>query len=136
MITNDPSTWERSIVEAPWLIKHAGWYYLFYSGAGGASYAVGVARAPAIAGPYTKHGPPLLHTNTSSVPFQGTGHWCGREPASAANPPPHGPATPARHTRSRCSSVITDARTGNLAIIYHAWYHGRCAARRHCIVSC
>lgn len=77
--------------------RSAGAYYLFYSGAGKNNYAVGVATATAIAGPYTKRGPPILHTNASSTPFQGTGHC----------------------------SVIDDPRTGGTAMLYHSWPAGR-----------
>ena len=74
LLTNDLA-WEGTIIEAPWVVKHAGYYYLFYSGAGGNTYAVGVARAPALAGPYVKHGAPILHT-TATMPgkLQGSGH--------------------------------------------------------------
>jgi beta-xylosidase len=54
--------WEGQVVEAPSLIKHAGRYYLFYSGGyyGGSSYAVGYASADRLLGPYKKASAPLL----------------------------------------------------------------------------
>lgn len=54
--------WEGQVVEAPSLIKHAGRYYLFYSGGyyGGGSYAVGYASADRLMGPYQKASAPLL----------------------------------------------------------------------------
>ncbi|MBF8192073.1 family 43 glycosylhydrolase [Nonomuraea sp. K274] len=54
--------WEGKVVEAPSLIFHKGWYYLFYSGNnfGNASYAVGVARSRYIDRGYVKHGDPIL----------------------------------------------------------------------------
>ena len=55
LLTNDLK-WENTIIEAPWMVKHAGYYYLFYSGNGGNNYAVGVARSAALGGPYVKHG--------------------------------------------------------------------------------
>ena len=96
LITNDPSTWEASLVEAPWVVKHAqsGYYYLFYSGNWSDSYAVGVARAPAVTGPYVKHGAAILHTSgNTALPVQGSGHC----------------------------SVIVDPNTGGLAMLYHSW---------------
>lgn len=72
LITND-LPWEGPIVEAPWLFRRGGTYYLFYSGNGYglASYAVGVARASALLGPYEKFGPPILASNAV---FPGPGH--------------------------------------------------------------
>ena len=51
LFKNDLS-WEGSIVEAPFLWKHNGRYYLFYSGNGygSAEYAIGYAVADAVAG--------------------------------------------------------------------------------------
>ena len=71
--------WEGNSVEAPTLVKRGTTYYLFYSGnsfkrgKGGASpYAVGVARAGKLGGPYTKFaGNPILKANAR---FQGPGH--------------------------------------------------------------
>ena len=96
ILKNDLSSWEKGVVEAPWIVRPRGslFYYLFYSAAhccdGSGSYAVGVARATKITGPYEKHAlNPILHsntntnTNTNSVGdggggrpegFDGTGH--------------------------------------------------------------
>jgi len=72
LIRNDPSTWEGSTTEAPWLMKHGGYYYLFYSGnATDARYRVGVARATQVTGPYTKLGSPILRNSGTWV---GPGH--------------------------------------------------------------
>lgn len=72
LIRNDPSSWEGSTTEAPWLIAHGGMYYLFYSGnAIDARYRVGVARASNLTGPYTKLGHPILGNNKTWV---GPGH--------------------------------------------------------------
>lgn len=72
LIRNAPATWEGPLVEAPWLVKHDGMYYLFYSGNFfNEKYRVGVARAASVAGPYTKKGAPILGNNAKWV---GPGH--------------------------------------------------------------
>jgi len=80
-LTTGPSTqllasglaWENGVVEAPWVIEHAGSFFLFYSGAAycNASYAVGVARSASPLGPFTKHGAPIL---ASGERWVGPGH--------------------------------------------------------------
>jgi GH43 family beta-xylosidase len=72
LITNDQA-WEGPLVEGPWLTSHGGTYYLFYSGNAyyDGTYAVGVARASAPLGPYTKAGAPIVTTNAAWV---GPGH--------------------------------------------------------------
>eukprot|EP00823_Brevimastigomonas_motovehiculus_P004107 TRINITY_DN2620_c5_g1_i1.p1 TRINITY_DN2620_c5_g1~~TRINITY_DN2620_c5_g1_i1.p1 ORF type:complete len:336 (-),score=63.54 TRINITY_DN2620_c5_g1_i1:261-1268(-) len=76
--------WEGILIEGPWMIKHANIYYLLYSGNtfGDGKYAVGVARASSILGPYTKRSSPILHTDNSvsKPPFLGPGH-CSVVPA-------------------------------------------------------
>lgn len=61
------SPWEGGVTEAAYLLRHRGWWYLFY--AGGAccrqpcSYAEGVARSKSIRGPYVRDADdPILHT--------------------------------------------------------------------------
>ncbi len=72
LIRNDPATWEGGVVEAPWLIRRDGSYYLFYSGnVYDYRYRTGVARASAVTGPYDKHGDPILTNDASWV---GPGH--------------------------------------------------------------
>lgn len=72
LLRNDPATWEGGVVEAPWLIERGGTYYLFYSGnVYDHRYRTGVARAAALAGPYQKHGAPILGNNERWV---GPGH--------------------------------------------------------------
>lgn len=66
--------WEGSKgIEAPWLTKHDGQYYMFYSGElySSPAYAVGVARASSPLGQYTKKGDPILR---SSNRWKGPGH--------------------------------------------------------------
>jgi xylan 1,4-beta-xylosidase len=57
ILTND-AKWEGPVVEAPFVLKHGDFYYMFYSGAGccGAAcdYALGVARAQRMEGPWEK----------------------------------------------------------------------------------
>jgi beta-xylosidase len=74
-LLTDGLSWEHGIVEAPWLVARADGYYMFYSGSGfNSNYAVGVARAPRLEGPYTKLGPPMLHQNESAKVFESPGH--------------------------------------------------------------
>jgi arabinan endo-1,5-alpha-L-arabinosidase len=72
LITNDQA-WEGPVTEAPFMIEQAGTFYLFYSGNSyaNATYAVGVARASAPTGPFTKAGAPILVTGG---PWVGPGH--------------------------------------------------------------
>ncbi len=72
LITNDRA-WEGTVVEGPWLVAHGGSYYLFYSGSAyyDTRYAVGVARAASVLGPYTKAAAPIV---TSGGPWVGPGH--------------------------------------------------------------
>jgi GH43 family beta-xylosidase len=90
LITNDLG-WEGGVVEGPWVVSHAGQYYLFYSGNSyaNATYAVGVARAQDPLGPYTKAGDPILKSNATWV---GPGH---------------------------CS--VIDTPEGDTYMVYHAW---------------
>jgi GH43 family beta-xylosidase len=72
VLVNDATTWEGNVVEAPWVIKHDGRYYMFYSGnAYDHRYRTGVARAPSLTGPWEKAGAPLLASNDVWV---GPGH--------------------------------------------------------------
>eukprot|EP00047_Mylnosiga_fluctuans_P007812 m.4994 g.4994 ORF g.4994 m.4994 type:complete len:333 (-) comp1962_c0_seq1:54-1052(-) len=75
VLINQSQPWEGPLVEAPWIIKNGGFYYLFYSGNGYNSpkYAIGVARARSLYGPWSKYGNnPVMHTGTN--PFYGPGH--------------------------------------------------------------
>jgi beta-xylosidase len=73
LLRNQPGSWEGGVVEAPWIVERAGMFYLFYSGnVYDARYRTGVARAPAIAGPYTKLATnPILRNDATWV---GPGH--------------------------------------------------------------
>ncbi len=72
VLVNDGATWEGGVVEAPWIVKRGGTYYLFYSGnVYDHRYRTGVARAASVLGPYEKHGAPILGNNERWV---GPGH--------------------------------------------------------------
>jgi beta-xylosidase len=60
--------WERNVVEGPSVIRRDGYFYLFYSGGPccgrKCNYAVGVARAKSVLGPWEKYERnPILATN-------------------------------------------------------------------------
>jgi beta-xylosidase len=72
VLTNSPATWEGGVVEAPWVVKHGAYYYLFYSGnVYDHRYRTGVARATSPKGPFTKKGAPILG---NSAKWVGPGH--------------------------------------------------------------
>jgi beta-xylosidase len=63
------SKWEGAVVEAPEIVEHNGWLYMFYSGnaygpAPECAYALGVARSRSVFGPW-KRNPrnPILRSN-------------------------------------------------------------------------
>jgi arabinan endo-1,5-alpha-L-arabinosidase len=94
-LIREDQPWEGNLVEGPWVVQYANAYYLFYSANGYSSpdYAIGVARAPALTGPYEKfEGNPILRTGQGGKVFQGPGH---------------------------CS--VVQANDGNFAMVYHAW---------------
>lgn len=67
LITND-SPWEEGIVEGPYLLRHAHFFYLFYAGNSccgrECKYAEGVARAKHLLGPWEKFpGNPIIGAN-------------------------------------------------------------------------
>jgi beta-xylosidase len=72
ILRNDSGSWEGGVVEAPWLVKRNGTYYLFYSGnVYDGRYRTGVARADSLVGPYQKHGAPILANDDT---WMGPGH--------------------------------------------------------------
>lgn len=87
--------WEGAVVEGPWMVEHAGSFYLFYSGNGYASpsYGVGVAKSSSPLGPFTKKGAAILSSK---------GDWAG---------PGHG-------------SVLVGP-SGDWVFVYHAWHAGQ-----------
>lgn len=93
LITND-LPWEGNLVEAPWMVKRDGQYYLFYSANAfyDERYCVGVARSDSPTGEFEKLPEPILHSDEE---------WAG---------PGHG-------------SLVVDPE-GNDAFVYHAWERG------------
>ncbi|HEY8141178.1 MAG TPA: family 43 glycosylhydrolase [Kofleriaceae bacterium] len=72
ILRNDSGSWEGGVVEAPWLVKRNGTYYLFYSGnVYDGRYRTGVARSDSLVGPYQKHGAPILANDDT---WMGPGH--------------------------------------------------------------
>lgn len=68
--------WERHVVEGPYVLRRDGWYYLFYSGNAccgrSCDYALGVARAKKLLGPWEKNpANPILGGNEA---WQCPGH--------------------------------------------------------------
>lgn len=59
LIVNEPATWEGGVVEAPYVMRHEGHYYMFYAGSSccgtQCNYAEGVARAEHLLGPWQKN---------------------------------------------------------------------------------
>lgn len=69
ILTND-TPWERAVVEGPFVLRHGEYYYLFYSGGAccgrECDYALGVARAKKMQGPWEKApSNPILATNAA-----------------------------------------------------------------------
>lgn len=67
--------WEGNLVEAPTLVERDGGYVLLYSANdyGGARYAIGVATAETVLGPYTKASQPLFTTADLDGRYVGPG---------------------------------------------------------------
>lgn len=79
LVLQPQSGWETRagrVTEGPWMIKHAGRYYLMYSGSGANTpdYAVGYAVADHPLGPFTRapHNP-IVHRSDGLF---GPGHGC------------------------------------------------------------
>jgi beta-xylosidase len=68
-LLRNASRWEGSVVEAPEIVAHGGWLYLFYSGntygpAPNCRYAVGVARSRSALGPWERNpANPIVRSN-------------------------------------------------------------------------
>lgn len=67
--------WEGRLVEAPTLVKHEAQYVLFYSANDyyGLDYAIGVATADTVLGPFEKAPDPVLSTEGSDFAYYGPG---------------------------------------------------------------
>jgi xylan 1,4-beta-xylosidase len=72
------ATWEGNLVEGPGVVRHGGYFYMFYAANGccgrGCTYATGVARAKSLLGPWEKYARnPILTSNaTWTCPGHGT----------------------------------------------------------------
>lgn len=77
LIRND-APWEAQLVEGPFILRRDGWFYMFYSGNAccgrGCNYALGVARARALLGPWEKNpdNPILKGNDTWKCPGHGS----------------------------------------------------------------
>ncbi|MDO7877082.1 family 43 glycosylhydrolase [Hymenobacter sp. ASUV-10] len=78
--------WEGNLVEGPSIVRHDGYFYMFYAANGccgsGCTYATGVARARQLLGPWEKYSqnPILTKNDTWTCPGHGTavernGRW-------------------------------------------------------------
>ena len=86
-ILRNDAPWEGAVVEGPFVVHRGDWFYLFYSGNGccgrGCSYAMGVARAKSLLGPWEKNSAnPILAGNEQwkcpghgSITDDGKGHY-------------------------------------------------------------
>ena len=95
ILRNDPTTWEGTLIEGPFIMRKNGYFYLFYSGnfccGRGCNYAMGVARSRTLLGNWERYEKnPIL---------KGNENW---------NCPGHG-------------SVVTDER-GRTWMMYHAYH--------------
>jgi len=75
-ILRNTDSWERHVTEGSYIIRRNGWFYHFYSGNAccgrGCDYALGVARARKLLGPWEKHPRnPILDDNAE---WQCPGH--------------------------------------------------------------
>jgi xylan 1,4-beta-xylosidase len=91
---HNDAPWEGGLVEGPFILRRADWFYLFYSGNGccgeGCKYALGVARSRKLLGPWEK--------NPANPILAGNATWkC----------PGHG-------------SIVTDEQ-GRYWLLYHAY---------------
>jgi xylan 1,4-beta-xylosidase len=80
------AAWEGNLVEGPSVVRHNGYFYLFHAANGccghGCTYAMGVARAKSLLGPWEKYAqnPILTSNDTWTCPGHGTavernGRW-------------------------------------------------------------
>lgn len=67
-IMRNDAPWEGAVIEGPFVVRHGDWFYLFYSGNAccgrNCNYALGVARAKKLLGPWEKNSAnPILGPN-------------------------------------------------------------------------
>ena len=100
VVLKNDQPWEGSVLEAPWIHRRGSEYYMFFSGGGfaGLDYAVGVARAPALEGPWVKAAAPVM-TQVAGDPSGTVRSWAG---------PGH-------------CSVVSVGTSKVTAMVYHSW---------------
>jgi xylan 1,4-beta-xylosidase len=85
-LLRNTAAWEGNLIEGPSLVRHGGYFYMFYAANGccghGCTYATGVARAKSLLGPWEKYekNPILTKNDTWTCPGHGTaiehnGRW-------------------------------------------------------------
>lgn len=71
LLLRNYARWEGGVVEAPEVVRHGGWTYLFYSGNGccrpRCAYALGVARSRTLLGPWRR--------DPANPILRGNDHW-------------------------------------------------------------
>ncbi|MDQ1560181.1 MAG: xylan 1,4-beta-xylosidase [Pyrinomonadaceae bacterium] len=78
LFRNNPTTWEGGVVEGAFVVRRGEWFYLFYSGNAccgrRCDYALGVARARKLLGPWEKNpaNPILAANNVWQCPGHGS----------------------------------------------------------------
>jgi xylan 1,4-beta-xylosidase len=78
LLVNEPASWEGDVVEGPYVMRHAGRFFMFYAGGAccgsACHYAEGAARADHLLGPWEKDpANPIIHANTAwKCPGHGT----------------------------------------------------------------
>ncbi|HEX8459306.1 MAG TPA: family 43 glycosylhydrolase [Pyrinomonadaceae bacterium] len=78
LFRNNPTTWEGGVVEGAFVVRRGDWFYLFYSGNAccgrRCNYALGVARARKLLGPWEKNpaNPILAENNVWQCPGHGS----------------------------------------------------------------
>jgi beta-xylosidase len=78
LFRNNPTTWEGGVVEGSFVVRRGGWFYMFYSGNAccgrRCDYALGVARARKLLGPWEKNpaNPILAENNVWQCPGHGS----------------------------------------------------------------
>ncbi len=85
-LLRNTAAWEGNLVEGPAVVRHEGYFYLFYAANGccgaGCTYATGVARARKLLGPWEKYDRnPILTKNDQwtcpghGTPIERAGYW-------------------------------------------------------------
>ena len=135
ILKNDLSSWEKGVVEAPWVVRPAGssYFYLFYSAAhccdGSGSYAVGVARAASITGPYEKHAlNPILHSNSISSNFSNSGRGSSSADRAAAK-------AGGFDGTGHCSVLPDPVNPHTWIIFYHAYVRPKTGGARSLLMD-